>query len=84
MPGFIRQYFQAAVFEFHPGDPEPVKLGLAGDTLRDLLYPNESWKRFRSFNPVPLVTVGASYTAERVVWDDSDPTGVTFTPIRRG
>lgn len=36
-PGFIRQYFQAAVFEYHPGDPEPVKLSLLGDTLRDLL-----------------------------------------------
>lgn len=37
-PGFIRQYFQAAVFEFHPGDPgDPVKLSLLGDWVRDQL-----------------------------------------------
>ena len=37
-PGFIRQYFQAAIFEYHPNVPSnPVQLALLGDTLRDLL-----------------------------------------------
>ena len=69
-PGFIRQYFQAAVFEYHPGDPaDPVKLGLAGDTLRDLLYPNQSYQRFASFRPAPILTAGEVYVAERVIWE---------------
>ncbi len=38
--GFTRQYFQAAVFEYHPGDPLPVKLALLGDILRDQLVPD--------------------------------------------
>ena len=70
-PGFIRQYFQAAVFEHHPGDPaDPVKLGLAGDVLRDLRYPNGSWQRFASFRPAPILTSGEGYVAERVVWNE--------------
>ncbi len=40
--GFIRQYFQAAVLEFHPDDPagQTVKLTLLGDTLRGILVPD--------------------------------------------
>ena len=39
--GFIRQYFQAAVLEFHPNDPEAkVKLTLLGDNLRGILVPD--------------------------------------------
>ena len=36
--GFIRQYFQAAVLEYHPDDSAaPVQITLLGDTLRNLL-----------------------------------------------
>ena len=36
--GFIRQYFQAAIFEYHPDDPqEKVKLTLLGDILLEKL-----------------------------------------------
>ncbi len=53
-PGFIRQYFQAAVFEYHPSDPDqPVKLALLGDAVRDLLYPAETWREFEVFAPAP-------------------------------
>ena len=39
-PGIIRQYFQGAVFEYHPGNPDaPVQLSLLGDTVRNLLVP---------------------------------------------
>ena len=73
-PGFIRQYFQAAVFEFHPDDPaDPVKLGLAGDALRDLRYPNQTHQRFASFRPAPILTSGEGYVAERVVWNPPPP-----------
>ena len=72
--GIIRQYFQAAVFEFHPDDPDdPVKLGLAGDVLRDLLYPNQTHQRFASFRPAPILTSGEGYMAERVIWDEAEP-----------
>ena len=70
-PGFIRQYFQAAVFEYHPDDPDaPVKLGLAGDLLRDLLYPDEAYLAFRSFQPAPPLDPGQPYEAERVIWGE--------------
>ena len=49
-PGFIRQYFQAAVLEFHPGDAaSPVKLTLLGDTLRRVLAPD--FAREQAFGP---------------------------------
>ena len=39
--GVIRQYFQNAVFEYAPDRPQPVRLRLIGESLRDRLYP--SW-----------------------------------------
>ena len=54
--GFIRQYFQAAVLEFHPDDPAglTVKLTLLGDTLRGILVPDH--EEHESFNRAePLV-----------------------------
>lgn len=50
--GFVRQYFQAAVFEYHPGDASaPVQLALLGDALRDRRYPDGSWQQIRAFQP---------------------------------
>lgn len=66
-PGFIRQYFQAAVLEFHREDPEPVKLQLLGDSLRNLNYPNNSWRTYAAFNAVSALTQGQQYTVPRVV-----------------
>ncbi len=57
--GFMRQYFQAAVFEFHPDTPNaPVELRLLGDDLRDSLYPNASWKQINAFGPAIAETRG--------------------------
>ena len=52
----IRQYFQAAVLEYHPESPgAPVKLRLLGDTVRDSRYPYGSWRQYLAFAPaVPL------------------------------
>ena len=38
--GVVRQYFQNAVFELAPDRPQPVRLRLIGQSLRDRLYPN--------------------------------------------
>ncbi|MDE2815317.1 MAG: hypothetical protein OXM03_07455 [Chloroflexota bacterium] len=65
-PGFIRQYFQAAVFEHHLGDPEPVKLRLLGDDLRNLNYPNSSWRTYAAFRAAAALTPGQRYTIPRV------------------
>lgn len=49
-PGIVRQYFQAAVVELHPGDPiAPVKLALLGDVLRELLVLD--WANQPAFRP---------------------------------
>ena len=70
-PGFIRQYFQAAVLEYHPGDPDrPIKLALLGDAVRDRLYPNQAHRIYASFGPADPVAIGNTYTPERVVPPD--------------
>ncbi len=48
----IRQYFQAAVLEYHPESPaSPVLLRLLGDTVRDSRYPYDSWRQYLAFAP---------------------------------
>lgn len=63
-PGFIRQYFQAAVFEHHPG--AGVRLRLLGDDLRNRLYPNNAWQRIAAFNAAAALTDGQTYAVEIV------------------
>ncbi len=62
--GFIRQYFQAAVLELHPGAPDPVRLRLLGDDLRDRVYPAGMWTLIRSFNPSDPLLPGAGVELE--------------------
>ncbi|MCY4112474.1 MAG: S1C family serine protease [Chloroflexi bacterium] len=55
----IRQYFQAAVLEYHPeSETSPVKLRLLGDTLRNRKYPGNSWEQFPAFTSKPPFSVG--------------------------
>jgi len=55
----IRQYFQAAVLEYHPESASsPVKLRLLGDTLRNRKYPNNAWQRYPAFTSKPALNVG--------------------------
>jgi len=55
----IRQYFQAAVLEFHPESPaSPVKLRLLGDTLRDSRYPQGAWQQYLAFGPEAPLALG--------------------------
>ena len=58
--GFTRQYFQAAILEFHPNDTVfPVKLTLLGDTLRGLLV--EGWEDEPAFDRAEQLVKGAQY-----------------------
>ncbi len=59
-PGFIRQYFQAAVIEYHPDAPAgfKVKLSLLGDTLRNLTYPGDTWNELAPFQVTDPLSVG--------------------------
>ena len=58
--GFIRQYFQASVLEFHPYDAAaPVKLTLLGDTLRGLLV--KGWEGESGFARAEEVFRQTSY-----------------------
>ncbi len=63
-PGLIRQYFQAAVMELHPGEPAVVLLRLLGDELRDRAYPADMWTLIRSFNPSDRLAPGAGMELE--------------------
>ena len=64
--GFIRQYFQSAVLEFHPSDPNfPVKLTLLGDTLRSRLVPNH--EQFDAFAPAQELAIGGEYVPWLVI-----------------
>ena len=59
MDSRIRQYFQAAVLEYHPESAvSPVKLRLLGDTLRNRKYPDNSWEQFPAFTSKPPFSVG--------------------------
>ncbi|MCY3959695.1 MAG: hypothetical protein OXG65_15600 [Chloroflexi bacterium] len=70
-PEFIRQYFQAAVMEHHPQNPEaPVQLRLLGDDLRDQKYPARAWANFGAFRAAVALTAGQAFT----------PSVIDFTP----
>ena len=60
--GRVRQYFQAAIMEFFPDNPEGyrVQLTLLGDFLRDLTYPNESWRSLGPFSVAQEFAAGAT------------------------
>ena len=59
-PGFVRQFFQAAIFEYHPIYPDnPVMLTLLGDILRDILVPNHAIHA--PFNAQPELEIGQLY-----------------------
>lgn len=56
--GVIRQYFQNAVFEYAPDRPQPVRLRLIGESLRDRLYPD--WSEHPTFADQAAVEQGQS------------------------
>jgi len=66
--GWVRQYFQAAVFEYHPEAPEgfKVQLSLLGDTLRNQNYPNDSWVGLTPFQAAAEVDADAAFTVVAV------------------
>ena len=79
--GFIRQYFQAAVMEYHPQDPQdPVKLRLLGDDLRNQKYPGEAWRQFSPFNGATAVTTGQVYIPQIVEFTPPAATPTVAAP----
>ena len=60
--GRVRQYYQAAIMEFFPDNPEgyKVQLTLLGDFLRDLTYPNESWRNLTPFSAAQEFAAGST------------------------
>lgn len=79
--GFVRQYFQAAVFEHHPSDPRaPVKLSLLGDVLRDLSYPDQYWYSLVPFRGAPPLADGDPYELLEVVPPSSTPAPANTLP----
>ncbi len=62
-PGFIRQYFQSAVLEFHPGVPgDPIQLRLLGDDLRNQQFPNAAFAQLPPFQAAAELPDGAFFT----------------------
>ncbi len=77
-PGFVRQYFQSAVLEYHPNNSAaPVQLSLLGDTLRELLVPD--WREHPGFAAAGPLANNQEFTAT-VLWD---PTDVAIAPLSR-
>lgn len=61
-PGFVRQYFQAAIFQLSAQGT--VQLTLLGDSLRNQLVPNFS--DYAAFGPAAPVARGQLITPERI------------------
>ncbi|MXY12427.1 MAG: hypothetical protein F4Y46_00035 [Chloroflexi bacterium] len=79
--GFVRQYFQAAVFEHHPSDPRaPVKLSLLGDVLRNISYPDQYWYSLVPFRGAPPLAEGDPYELLEVVPPSSTPSPANTLP----
>ena len=62
-PGFIRQYFQAGVLEFHPEAAEKAQVALIGYNLRALAYPGEAWEGRVEFSDAEVLEAGAALAA---------------------
>ena len=55
----IRQYFEAAVLEHRQdSSSDPVKIGLIGDTLRNLKYPDNAWGQIAVFQRAEPLSSG--------------------------
>ena len=80
-PGFVRQYFQSAVMEYHPLDAsKPVKLRLLGDDLRNQKYPGGSWQQVTAFNAASVLVTGSVFVPEVVV-TTAATTAAVVTPV---
>ncbi len=77
--GFIRQYFQSAVLEYHPSDgAAPVKLTLLGDTLRSLLV--ESWEQEPAFAAAEPLVAKREFAAAVIAVAADEPTELLEPP----
>ena len=65
-PGVIRQYFQAAVFEFRPDSPDQVHLRFLGDASRNARYPFDIHQAFESFQAAEPLADGQAIALEEI------------------
>ncbi len=65
-PSVIRQYFQAAVFEYRPGSAQPVNLRFLGDDFRDARYPFQIHQAFTSFHAATPLDDGQTFALEEI------------------
>ncbi len=82
-PGRVRQYFQAAVFEYFPDNPSlfRVQLTLLGDFLRNLTYPDNRWATLTPFLAAAELRDGGNITlVAPTPVATATPTGPTPTP----
>ena len=81
-PGIVRQYFQAAVFEYFPDNPSRfrVQLTLLGDFLRNLAYPNNRWAGLTPFLAAAELRKGGAITLVAVDRGPPATAGPTSTP----
>ena len=80
--GIVRQYFQAAVFEFFPENPDlfKVQLTLLGDFLRNRTYTENRWASLTPFLAAAELRDGGLMTLVAV--DRAPPTpAATPTPM---
>ena len=59
----IRQYFQAAILEYSPGQQPSVVMPMIGYDLLWTLYGGDGWTELAGFEPVGEVQVGAAFGA---------------------
>ena len=62
-PGFVRQYFQAAIFQLAANGQ--VQLTLLGDSLRDLLVPDHA--DYQAFRRAAPFTDGQFFVPQRII-----------------
>ncbi len=61
LPGRVRQYFQAAVLEYSPGQQPSVVVPMIGYDLLWTLYGGDAWRKIAEFEPAGEVGVGAAF-----------------------
>lgn len=60
----VRQYFEGAVLEWHPGTAFPIRVVPLGSWIRDIRYETGEWVELLPFRRTVEIKVGGDYPAE--------------------
>jgi hypothetical protein len=69
-PGRVRQYFESAVLEWHPGTAFPIRVAPLGDWMRDLRYGKNEWTELLPFRRTAGMEVGNAYPVSLIRFTD--------------